>query len=215
MVSSTVQLAQSATSKFEFNAAVDEFIPPASLALNPDAKEFKLSPPAVAAVQTINLDSYSSDDESPRMSDRPSSKGLKAPIVAVKPKVLSRDAKEFIPPTPKPSTPTPSIRPPPGLEKSLGLSVNAKEFVPAPAAPMRYCAINLDDYTDDEEEEPPEKINVTEWRGLCSRLASPYIWSDNKEEFVDEALVSDSEADTAEPSSQESETEGCSGSESP
>jgi len=212
MVSATVQLAQSATCKFQFNAAVDAFIPPASLALNPDAKEFMLSPPAV---QTINLDSYSSDDESPRMVVRPLSKGLKAPVVAMKHKVLNREAKEFIPPTPKPSEPTGSIRPPPGLEKSLGLRVNAAEFVPPPAAPMPHCAINLDDYTDDESEETPESININEWRGLCGRLASPYIWSDNKEDFVDEAVVSDSEAETAEPSSQESETEGCSGSESP
>lgn len=180
MVFSTVQLAQSATGKFQFNAAVDEFIPPATAMQDKISKQ--------------------------RMS-----------------KGLNLKAKEFVPPTAQPHKPAAPIRAPPGLEKSLGLSVHAKEFVPLPApapapAAVWHCAINLDDYTDDEsEDETKDTVDIKQWRGLCGRLASPYIWSDDKEDFVDEAdtAISDSEADTAEPSSHESESDGCSGCESP
>jgi len=183
MVSSTVQVAQSATTQFQFNAAVDEFIPSADLIFNPHAKEFKFEQ-----------------------------------ALAVKSKGFNREAKEFVPPSAMPKKPTAPMRPPPGLEKSLGLSVHAKEFMPPPApAPVWQCAVNLDDYTDDEsEDEVEDKVDINQWRGLCGRLSSPYIWSEDKEELMDEPDLSDSEADTAEPSSsRDSESESCSGCESP
>jgi len=230
MVFSTVQLAQSAAGKFQFNTAVDEFIPPVDV-LNPHAKEFKFSTPAVQtspAMQTLNFDLYSSDDEAPRVAARHTSKhttgarlGRKASTVAMQSKEFNPKAKEFVPTTAYAHKPVAPIRPPPGLEKRLGLSVHAKEFVPLPAptpAAVWHCAVNLDDYTDDEsEDETKDTVDIKEWRGLCGRLASPYIWSDTKEEFVDEAdtAISDSEADTAEPSSHESESDECSGCESP
>lgn len=217
MVSTTVQLAQSATGKFQFNAAAGEFTP---AALNPHAKEFQFSTLPVQNT-AVNFDSFSSDDESPRVDVPPSSKrtagvrvppGIKIPTSATKSNSLSKHAKEFVPP--KPTKPVGSIRPPPGLEKSLGLSVNASEFVPPPApVPVWQCAVNLDDYTDDEsdDESKHEPVNVSEWHGLCKRLADPSIWSEDK----DEETFSESEAETAEPSSHESETEASSGSESP
>lgn len=221
MVSAKVQLAQSATNKFEFDVNVAEFVPPVDVALNPNAKEFKYSGNVVQnspPVQTINFDSYSSDDESPRdVARHVGDQGINREAK----KFVSRfnhEAKEFVPRKMKPAkTAVASVRPPPGLESGLGLSVHAKEFVPPTPAPVRYCAVNLDDYTDDESEE--EAINFNEWRGLCGRLASPYIWSDDKEGFMDEPVLSDSEAETAEPSSPDSlpnsDTEGCSGCESP
>lgn len=224
MVSSTTQLAQSATGNFQFNVAACEFNPSANITLSPHAKEFEFSPlPKQASV--VNFDSFSSDDESPRVV-RCSNKrtnavrvppGLKIPGGRVsKPTRFNRNAKEFVPR--KLAKPAGPVRPPPGLEKSLGLSVDAKEFVPPPAAvPVWPCAINLDDYTDDEsdDETKGETVNVDEIRGLCSRLASPSIWFDDKEKDMDTAIFSDSEADTAEPSSHDSESEGCSGAESP
>eukprot|EP00746_Dinoflagellata_sp_MGD_P164676 gnl/MRDRNA2_/MRDRNA2_93442_c0_seq1.p1 gnl/MRDRNA2_/MRDRNA2_93442_c0~~gnl/MRDRNA2_/MRDRNA2_93442_c0_seq1.p1 ORF type:complete len:225 (+),score=52.84 gnl/MRDRNA2_/MRDRNA2_93442_c0_seq1:190-864(+) len=224
MVSAKVQLANSATSNFKFDANVAEFFPAGDL--NANAKEFKHSRPAVRSlpVQAINLDSYSSDDETPRDDQRPTCKkmppaeckglNLEAPEFVP---CFNLEAKEFVPPTTKACKPAGAIRPPPGLEQKLGLSVHAKEFVPPAAAPVWQCAVNLDDYTDDEFEEE-EKINISEWRGLCGRLASPYIWSEDKEDFMDEPALSDSEAETAEPSpnsSPNSDTEGCSGCESP
>lgn len=232
MVSAKVQPANSATSNFKFDARVAEFFPSGVNGdLNANAKEFKYSPPVVQTLplQTINIDSYSSDDESPRDDQQRTckskkicpakSKGLNLEAQEFVP-CLNVEAKEFLPPTMKPSKPAAAIRPPPGLERKLGLSVHAQEFVPpAPTpAPVWQCAVNLDDYTDDESEEEDKKINISEWRGLCGRLASPYIWSEDKEEFMDELDLSDSEAETAVPSpnsSPNSDTEGCSGCESP
>jgi len=223
MVSATVQLAQSATGKFQFNAAAGEFTP---AALNPHAQEFKFSPLQLQN-NALNFDSFSSDDESPRVVVPPRTKhtagvrvppGIKIPTSAPKSNSLNCQAKEFVPPTP--TKPVGSVRPPPGLEKSLGLSVNAKEFVPPPApVPVWLSALNLDDYTDDEsddERKEEEPINVKEWHGLCKRLASPSIWSDDDDkEDKDELVFSDSEADTAEPASLDSDTERSSGCESP
>jgi hypothetical protein len=230
MVSAKVQLANSATSNFKFDANVAEFVPSGlSGDLNPDAKEFKFSRPVMQklAVQTINFDSYSSDDESPRDVKPLTNKSKETSAVNCKGLNLEAQefvpcfnvsAKEFVPPATKQITTKPikaaaTLRPPPGLEQKLGLSVHAKEFVPPAPAPAWQCAVNLDDYTDDESDEE-ETINIQEWRGLCGRLASPYIWSEDKEEFMDEAALSDSEAETAEPSPN-SDTEGCSGCESP
>jgi len=212
MVSAKVQLANSATSNFKFDASVAEFFPSGDL--NANAKEFKYTRPAVQPlpVQTINFDSYSSDDESPRDDPAANSKGLNLEAPEFVPS-FNLAAKEFVPAKAKATKPAATIRPPPGLEKKLGLSVDAKEFVPPVAAPAWQCAVNLDDYTDDESEDE-EKINISEWRGLCGRLASPYIWSEDKEDFMDEPALSDSEAETAVPSPN-SDTEGCSGCESP
>jgi len=204
-----------ASNKFQFTADVDEFVPPGSLALNPDAKEFKLSLPAKQirpTLQSINFDSYSSDEESPQNQVRRLPRDLQAPIISMKAKGLNLKAEEFIPHMHEPNKPPESFRVPPGLEKSLGLSAHAKEFVPPAATSEPYCVVNLDDYTDDESE---EFIDINEWRGLCQRLATPYIWSDDKEEILDEAALSDSEVETAEPSLHDSETETCSGCESP
>jgi len=218
MVSAKVQPANSATSNFKFDARVAEFFPSGVNGdLNANAKEFKYSHPVVQTlpVQTINVDSYSSDDESPRDDNRRTCISKK--MCAARSKGLSLEAKEFVPPTMKQSKPAATIRPPPGLEQKLGLSVHAKEFVPPAPAPVFHCAVNLDDYTDDESDQE-DAININEWRGLCGRLASPYIWSEDKEEFVDEPVMSDSEVETAEPppnSSPNSDTEGCSGCESP
>jgi len=224
MVSTTaVQQAQSTTGKFEFNPAVGEFKPPSSLALNVLAKEF--SPPAVQS-SSINFDLYSSDDESPRASAKAAAPRKhavvkKAAQVRLPPglaqlKGLNIEAQVFVPPAP--TKPTAPIRPPPGL--SIGLRAGAQEFTPPPA-PVWHCAVNLDDYTDDEsdDDEPKEEVDLNQWRGLCGRLASPDIWSVDKLEadLVDSLPdFEDSEADTAEPSSHDdSETEAFSGSESP
>lgn len=214
MVSAKVQLANSAATNFKFDANVAEFVPSGDL--NPGAKEFKFSRPMMQTlpVQAINMDSYSDDDESPRdVKLRNAKPGLNLEAQEFVPPCFNLEAKEFVPPAEKPMKPAAPLRAPPGLEKKLGLSVHAKEFVPPAPAPTWQCAVNLDDYTDDESEDE-EPINIHEWRGLCSRLSSPYIWSEDKEEFMEEPPVSDSEAETAEPSPN-SDTEGCSGCESP
>merc|ERR1719158_1356122 len=138
MVAAKVQLAQSATSKFEFDTTVAEFFPPADVTLNPNAKEFKYSSVVQNSptVQIMNFDSYSSDDESPRADTRHKGEhGLDLEAKKFLP-CLNSEAQEFLPPT-KLAKPAVSVRPPPGLESRLGLSVLAKEFVPPAPAPLR------------------------------------------------------------------------------